>query len=345
MNIFIKTVGKKIPKKIFTFLMLISSSVYAAPSRPPGMPDGGCWADPMNNLIISLGTSSFYSNKEGATASIGFSTTPSYYPGWCYSESGARSASIFSADMGVKTPGKEAKYYQLSEDVDFRISITFPRGLLLSPPFWDKNLGANMGPEGTGVTELTGATVGNIGWVYFRLRRTLIGGAFFVPGGVELARLYRYVYTGKIPTIPIYRLVTEQTVIPVPVECRINEGKTIDVNFGLIQSSLITGSALSSVYNEKRQLQYKCNTTLTQDIKVVLAAESAPFGDAIKTTNPDIGVVMLYNNRPVKPNQSFNTRLVNGLGGDNVSFSVVGSGNKPATGDFSGSATLIISSL
>lgn len=349
MNRLKRIVGKNRLIKILTLLMLVqtSATVCAAPGRPAGMPDGGCWADPMNNLIIKLGSSMFTSNQEGAEAVVGFATDPVNYPGWCYSESGQKSASVFSTELGMSFPGKYSGYYKLTDDVDFRIGINF---FLTAderfPPFRDEQINsAGAGPLGNGVNPLSAASVGNNGKVYFKLRRTLIGGAFFIPGGMELARLYRYVFKGAQPSIPIYRLITAQTIIPIPAECRINEGKAIDVDFGLIESSALTTTVQSSPYKENRQLQYKCNSSLSQNIKINLVGEPAPFGDAIKTSNPDIGVVMLYNDMAVKPYQSFQSRLDNGMGSDNVSFAVIGNGRKPATGAFTGSAVLIISPL
>lgn len=329
--------------KILALIILISSAAYAAPSRPPDMPNGACWADPMNDMIISLGVSSFTSNLEGATAEIIFNTTPSKYSGWCYSESGMMQAGFYSSSIGVNTPGKTPGFYQLSEDVDYKISILF--GVYTASPFNNLNIGGNAGPTGNGVTKLQQATIGNSGTVTFRLRRKLIGGAFNVPGGVQLADLYRHSISGNVPTIPIYRLYSQQAFIPVPSECSINNGQTINVPFGSIDTSLLTTSAASSPYKQEQNIQYQCNTALNQDIKVNLAASPALFGDAIKTSNPDIGVVMQYQNKNIKPNGSFNTRLSNGQGSDKITFSVIGSGTKPTTGPFTGSATLIISTL
>ncbi|MCP2231014.1 MULTISPECIES: fimbrial protein [Erwinia] len=156
--------------------------------------------------------------------------------------------------------------------------------------------------------------------------------------------MYRYIYF-PAPE-PIYRLYTEEFVVPVPVECRINNGTLINVPFGNVDSSLLTSSASTSPYHVERALSYKCNTSLSQDIKVVLAAAPAGFSDAVKTSNKDIGVVMLYKNQPVPPNGSYTTTLVNGTGSDAVSFNVVKrGGTSPATGPFTGSGTLIVSSL
>lgn len=303
-----RPIGDKIAVKIFMFLMLVSSTVYAVPSLPPGMPNGACWADPMNDLEISLGASSFSSNQQGATATVSFMTQPDIYAGWCYSLVGSLVADHYSAATGVTTLGASAGYYKLSEDVDFKIAINL-WGIDVTVPFWDSVHTSNAGPGGIGVSALQNASIGNNGRVYFKLRRALIGGAFFIPSGIELGRLYRYVYTGQYPTIPIYRLITRLTIVPIPVECRINQGKTIDIDFGLIESRRLTTSALSSLYQEQRSLQYKCNTTLNQDIQVILVADSTSFSDAIKTSNPDIGIVMLYKDQVVKPVNGFKTHL------------------------------------
>ncbi|QUG73942.1 fimbrial protein [Erwinia sp. E602] len=327
-------------------MALSANAAEAVPARPPGMPDGGCWADPMNILSITLGTASFTSNQPGSTGSVAFHTIPENYPGWCYSEHGENGAHYFKSEVSSPPSNLSSEYYRLNEDIDYNIKIDLYNTKNISSPFTDiYDSSAKAGPGANGVTALGRALVGNAGTVNFRLRRTILGGALFFPGGIELANLYRYVYKGSPATIPIYRLVTQQTVIPVPVECRINGGQTILVPFGNIDSSLVSTSAAGSVYRAERALTYKCNTTLTQDIKVSLAAEPAGFSDAIKTSNPDIGVVMQYQNLTVTPNDGFKTRLVNGQGSDSVTFAVVGSGKTPATGPFTGSATLIITNL
>ena len=333
--------GKKI---IMLPLLLAAAAASATPSLPPGMPDGGCWADPMNKLQVKVGTATFSANTEGNTGEVSFKTTPEAYPGWCYSKNGAMRAASFMSEVKNPQSEKQSGYFKLSDDIDYR--ITFHK--LTTAPFdYFYSEDATLGPRYTGISSLSGAQVGNAGTITFRLRRTIIGGAFFYPGGVELANLYRFVWPrNPRPTVPMMELITEQTVVPIPVECRINNGQTISVAFGNVDSSLVTASPASSPYKADRALTYKCNTALTQDINVSLAAEPAGFGDAIKTSNPDLGVVMQYHSQTVKPNGAFKTRLIDGQGSDNVSFALVGSGaKKPVTGPFSGSATLIITNL
>lgn len=330
-------------KMIMLPLLLAAAAASATPSLPPGMPDGGCWADPMNQLQVKVGMATFSANTEGSTSEVSFKTTPEDYPGWCYSKSGPVIAAYFKSEVKNPQSEKQSGYFKLSDDIDYRITF---EDLPTSPfnNFYGKEAG--IGPAYTGINYIRSARYGNAGTITFRLRRTIIGGAFSYPGGIELANLYRYIYSGYPSSVPMMELITEQTVVPIPVECRINNGQTISVAFGNVDSSLVTASPASSPYRADRALTYKCNTALTQDINVSLAADPAGFGDAIKTSNPDLGVVMQYHSQTVKPNGAFKTRLIDGQGSDSVSFALVGSGaKKPVTGPFSGSATLIITNL
>ena len=80
---------------LLSWLLFMPS--FAAVTLPPGMPDGGCWAEPMNDLSVSLSSASFTSNTMGSVATVSFNTSPAHYPGWYYSLRGKQQASIFSA--------------------------------------------------------------------------------------------------------------------------------------------------------------------------------------------------------------------------------------------------------
>lgn len=334
-------------------LLLSAHAASAVPDLPAGTPDGGCWADPMNNLTIKLTSANFSSNTAGSIAKINYRTTPTNYNAWCYSTVNKYIfADRFDSEINLPISYLNAGYHKLTDEIDYKLSIKLSHAAL--PPVvapFSYQLGTNpggllAGPKVAGVSKLnpTPPALGSTGIIEFKLRKTLIGGAFNLPGGIEIGNLYRYIYS-PAPE-PIYRLYTEQFVVPVPVECRINNGTLINVPFGNVDSSLLTSSASTSPYHVERALSYQCNTSLSQVIKVVLAAAPAGFSGAVKTSNKDIGVVMLYNNQPVPPNGSYVTTLVNGTGSDAVSFSVVKrGGTSPATGPFTGSATLIISSL
>lgn len=332
--------------KLLSLLLLASPAAYAV-NLPSGMPNGGCWADPMNTLIVKLSLESFSSNKAGATASVPYQTVPTVYSAYCYSTTGPQQASYSTARMGPSAiQGDTSGYYKLSDDIDFQVVIKL-FGASSTVPFNDVFTSGATGATGNGITTMPNSTYGGKGNINFKLRRNIIGGAFSIRGGIILASLYRYSTAGAVSNVPVMRLVTEASIVPIPVDCRINGGNTINVSFGDIDSTKLTPSPVSSLYRKEIGLQYKCNTTLTQDIKVEMVATPATFNNnAIKTSNADIGIVMTYNDITVKPNESFRSRLQYGQGSDNVTFSVVGkNGIKPKTGAFDGSATLIIGSL
>ena len=233
----------------------------------------------------------------------------------------------------------------MNENVDYRINID-PSNYPLSP-FTDVYIaGAAAGPTNTGISELKGA-YGRTGTVLFRLRRDIIGGGFMIPGGIVLGNLYRYVKSNRQPPVPIIRLITTMTIVPLPVVCSINDGKLITVAFGNMDTSLVTTRAATTPYTKPMALNYSCNTSLAQDIKINLIADSADFSaDAIKTSNTDIGVVMQHQGVTVPPMGYFASKVVNGVGSDNVTFSAIKRpGEIELTGPFNSSAILLITSL
>ena len=150
---------------ILAALLLFAPAASAVPELPPGMPDGGCWADPMNNLSITLSSASFSSNAAGATATVAFRTLPEEYPGWCYSLSGLQSASYFSTAINAPKSTNFANFYILSDDVDYQISLNSFTDII---PFINvEGSLANAGPIYNGISRLTGGTKGNSGKIYF----------------------------------------------------------------------------------------------------------------------------------------------------------------------------------
>ncbi|HAT3695032.1 TPA: P pilus assembly protein, pilin FimA, partial [Serratia marcescens] len=68
--------------------------------------------------------------------------------------------------------------------------------------------------------------------------------------------------------------------------------------------------------------------------------------EAIKTSNENIGIAMVYKGKVVKPNEMFNSKIVNGIGSDTLIFVPIKKSipfNEIKTGAFSGSATLVFS--
>lgn len=130
--------------------------------------------------------------------------------------------------------------------------------------------------------------------------------------------------------------------------CNINDAKQINVDFGRISQDSFTESASNAVIKKEQEITYRCeDNTATQDIIIRLVGGTSGFSpEAIRTTNNNIGVLMMYNGKVVKPNETFRTHIRNGVGSDTLTFVPIKSKNPSAnisTGPFSGSATLIFS--
>lgn len=145
-----------------------------------------------------------------------------------------------------------------------------------------------------------------------------------------------------------WRLIADNDAYFVTTSCTINNGQQINVDFGQIRQDFLTQSANDAQIKQDKALSYQCDDqSATQDILIRMVSDASGFSsDFIKTTNPNVGVAMMYNGAVVKPNNAFRTRIVNGQGNDTVTFVPV-KNNVPytsiATGPLSGSATLIFS--
>lgn len=130
--------------------------------------------------------------------------------------------------------------------------------------------------------------------------------------------------------------------------CTINGAQQINVDFGRISQDSFTENASEAVIKKEQEITYWCeDATASQDILIRLVGGVSDFSsEAIRTTNSNIGVAMIYKGKVIKPNETFRSKIVNGVGRDTLEFVPVKS-KKPsgniATGPFSGSATLIFS--
>lgn len=130
--------------------------------------------------------------------------------------------------------------------------------------------------------------------------------------------------------------------------CTINDAKQINIDFGRISQDNFTESTSNAIFKKEESIRYWCeDDSATQDILVRLVANPSGFStSAIRTTNSDIGIVMLYKGVAVKPNETFRSKIINGIGNDTLTFVPIKSTRAPgyiSTGPFSGSATLVFS--
>lgn len=329
--------------------------VYAVPTVPGGMPNGGCWGDPVTQLHIKMELShQFNDTSAGSEGYISFTANPSTYGGYCYSEtvdwpSGYReAASFYKVDMGdfIGSPSDiNPGYFKLSEDVDIQIQTTMGGGAPFEIPFANKYINkATDGPSGPGVTSIPDSSIGSSGGIYLKLRHDVIGGGLVLPSGSIIAQFYKYVTVNQIPDIPVFRLITDGGIIPMPDDCEINAGNDMVYNLGdRLDSSVI--STDGSRYQMPVDFDMKCKNNITQAVNINLIADSASFNSkAIHTTNDDIGVVMIHDGNIVAPGESFPSMLNNGSGHDSFVLAPVknAASSSIKTGLFNASAILLI---
>ncbi|MFI8416093.1 fimbrial protein [Serratia sp. NPDC078593] len=145
-----------------------------------------------------------------------------------------------------------------------------------------------------------------------------------------------------------WRLIADNDAYFVTTSCTINNGQQINVNFNQIRQDYLTTTTNNAQIKQDKALTYHCDDlSATQDILIRLVSDSTRFSsNYIKTTNANVGVAMMYKGAVVKPNDTFRTRIDNGIGSDTITFVPV-KNNVPytniTTGPLSGSATLIFS--
>ncbi|MBU3895536.1 fimbrial protein [Serratia rubidaea] len=341
---------------LFIFLAVFSPCSHAEP-------DNTCWGDPVNIAVVTISSASFSSNKKGASARMRYSTVPDRFPAVCNRNmegSGLMMSHYVDMGSGLAPSDLNPGYFKLNEDVDIRISSAatgsaayeyFP----LAPP----GLKAfTVPPVGQGTRGMMFSTTSQ-GYIYLMLRRNIIGGAVVVPSNTELFSVYRVMYTNDIsvprPSRPSKPLVQARTrpggqVIPVPSECSINQGNVINVNFGMLQTALIPASSSGKKgegYSKDITLSFNCNSSLTQNVKVKLVADTSMFSsDLIRSDNADLGFALKNNERLVKPMGAFPIRLEDGLGRASITLMPVRNPQAELKGGvFNASATLVIQSL
>lgn len=148
----------------------------------------------------------------------------------------------------------------------------------------------------------------------------------------------------------VWRFIAANDSYIITTTCTINNNQQIDVPFGTITSDTLTTDPLAATIKKEVPLDYHCDSPVTQDIDITLVANPTSgfsASNAFKTSNTNLGVVMLNNNVEVPPNGIFHTKLTNGQGQDNVTFvPVIKSSSTKSSdieGEFTASATLIMS--
>ncbi|MBH1929653.1 fimbrial protein [Serratia rubidaea] len=314
-------------------------------------PDNTCWGDPVNIAVVDIANAPFTSNKKGSSATVKYRTNPTSFSGFC-NKSILFASMTHYIDMGpALTPSNiNPGYFKLSDDVDVMIGSSadnvmkfFP----LEPP--DSLVGRNT-PIYIGKNVFTtGFGVAGEGEIKIKLRRDIIGGAILVPSDTELFSAYRVMNQKPYPPRPSKPMVQARTkgggqIIPVTPECSINQGNVIEANFHTLQTDQVASRSDGERYSKDIALHFSCNTSLTQDIKVQLMADSAGFSsDLIRSDNNALGIVLKHQGQLVKPMMAFPARLEEGSGNENITLTPVKDPKVALqAGTFNASATLVI---
>ncbi|MFZ5210260.1 fimbrial protein [Enterobacter kobei] len=142
--------------------------------------------------------------------------------------------------------------------------------------------------------------------------------------------------------------------ISVPETCTINAGQIIQVNLGDVGAGRFgaKGQKPEGYTPVTTSAPVTCNDAAAQrNVKVSLAATpSAGLNTAIRTSNPDVGVVVTdVNDRVVQPNVgTLPLRLTSNGAGRNdgtvtmKAFPVSTTGRPPAHGNFSATAAITV---
>ncbi|HIE0647009.1 TPA: fimbrial protein [Serratia marcescens] len=335
-------------KKHTYLLLVISINSYA------GDVVNSCWDEGANNNFnVFLDGGSFSSNQPEAQTRFSLAGMPSSYKVRCWlgpradASAAARLYSYLAKTDLTTSENSNAwgTYLKLTNDVDVRIDID----KVGTVPVTNASGTVWFIPDSTKPDTIfyDSLTAGLKVKVSMKLRRKQIGGVVHIPGGIQLFRLYNsinyYRPTNEIRNVPIMTISTSEQYIPLPVACKINNNAIINIDFGDIDNKRISRDG--SNYIKTVPLKYSCNTAINQNIAIHVVASPAPFSsDFITTSLPDsIGVMIKYKGNVVKPNDQFNTVLINGMGQDELQVApVINDPNKSVTGEFSASATLVM---
>ena len=130
-----------------------------------------------------------------------------------------------------------------------------------------------------------------------------------------------------------------------PSTCTINGDRAIDVNFNQVDQSRIGENPASTAIQKIIRLTYTCpDPRITMPITITLKGLASSFNSGVlRMSNPNLGVGLLRGGALVGLDRSFRTNIYNSVGADDVIFSLIRRpGTVPATGAFSGSATLVM---
>jgi type 1 fimbria pilin len=303
-----------------------------------------------------LASDIFKSNKVGTEVLLGWGLPGQSQTVICSNTKGQKPGVMhLRSTMGGLTPGINAGYYKLTDDIDVRVAYGLIPGFTPTgntAPFLLVN---NTG----GATIETGAYVNKSmslslptygGYLYYKLRRNVTGGSIKIPAGIVISSVFlAYADTdgAVFSAQPYLKLQTEAATLTFPSKCTINAGTDLNVDFGNINSDLIATSASASDRNYKViNPGFVCTGTVVDasNLTVRLTASSSTLSNTLiaSTRGADLGVAMMFANKVVNPGASFQVSSTGGRGTISVGFLPVKQSGKNVSGSFTATATLTI---
>ncbi|WP_336702478.1 fimbrial protein [Pantoea dispersa] len=243
-------------------------------------------------------------------------------------------------------------FFKLTDELDISISFTNSAAekwqyLPLFFNDWNYDGTRNIPPGENVVTILRLPLSG----ITYRLRKDIIGGAITIPHDMELYDFYTVAYGAypipPQPDMPLFKAMLHPKVFPIPNLCNINDGKLIDVDFGPLLVSKISGSVSDEEYRKDIPLQINCTSRLSVSAEIKLAAATSVFSqDLISTTNSNLSIAVKHNGKLFKPGASTPVQIINGQALTTLTLFPVKENNvKLVGGEFSASAVLTVSAL
>ncbi|UYP73321.1 fimbrial protein [Pantoea dispersa] len=322
--------------------------------------DEACWTEPTQKMVINSQDVKFAYRWKGTYYNrSGDAFLPNNYTILCNKSKPTGSSDrysllIFEADMGpALSPSGTDKYFKVNDDVDLQVTMVTNYGSARRrlPVKFEDNLTMNIPklPVGNNLVSSSPDFSSRIGFS-FQLRRDILGGAVTIPGNLLIATLYAvdddFRPRPPRPDKPLAVMMTSPMgiVIPVPIECNINNGNAINVEFGHMVVNSVYDVPANYQYSQHTPLSIKCNSRLNQDAAIQLATGVTDFSsDLIATSNKDLGVAVFHRGQLMKPYQPSLVKLVNGEALETITLSPVKrKGVKVSGGEFTASATVIV---
>lgn len=144
---------------------------------------------------------------------------------------------------------------------------------------------------------------------------------------------------------PSFDLYAANDLAPDLSTCTINGNTPIVVDFNQVDLNKVGETANSTQIKSNVRLNYSCTESgFTLPVKITLSGTAAGFNSAVLLmSNVNLGTALLRGTTQISPGSSFNSTITNSSGGDNLTFALIRKPQTtPASGAFSGSATLVM---